>query len=101
MPILTVASEANDALVLPAMLAATYLTQCKPDDAFSIRCTDVESQGLEKANVILVADDEKPIVDGSVAKHLLDQVQLPRGVQKNEVCFSTLSPAFSATLITS
>lgn len=90
MPTLTVASKANGGLVLPALLAATYLSQCRSDDAISIECKDVESHGHENAKVILRTNGGKSIIDGAVIKHLVDQIQLPRGVKKSEVCLANL-----------
>ncbi|GES57092.1 glutamyl-tRNA synthetase [Aspergillus terreus] len=80
MQTLTVASKANGGLVLPALLAATYFSQCSPDDAISVECKDVETHGHENAKAILRTNDGKSIADGSVIKHLVDYIQLPRGV---------------------
>lgn len=95
MQTLTVASKANGGLVLPALLAATYLSRCRPDDAISIEYKDVESYRNENAKAILTTNDGKSIVDGSVIMHVVDEIRLPRGVRKNEVCLADLPKLFS------
>lgn len=87
---ITVASKANGGVVLPALLAATYFSQCRPDSAISIEYIDAESHGRENAKAVLTTDDGKSLVDESVIKHLLEKIQLPRGMWKSGVCLAHL-----------
>lgn len=102
MQTITVASKANGGLVLPALLAATYFSQCSPDDAISVECKDVETHGHENAKTILLrTNDGKFIADGFVIKHLVDHIQLPWGVRKSDVCLANLPSCFLTLLILS
>ncbi|KAJ9191282.1 hypothetical protein DTO164E3_8909 [Paecilomyces variotii] len=85
MAVLTIASRANGALVLPAMLAASHIKQSNPHDGFVLECKDVESLGKGNEKVILTTNNGDAIVNGSVLLYLLDKSVLPRGVNRNEV----------------
>lgn len=87
MAVLTIASRANGALVLPAMLAASHIKQSNPHDGFVLECKDVESPGKGNEKVILTTNNGDAIVNGSVLLYLLDKSVLPRGVNRNEVCW--------------
>lgn len=87
MAVLTVASKANDALILPAMLAAAHVTQSNPHDGIVIEYKDLVSLGKGKEKMILTMNNGDVIVDGSVMPYLVDQNVLPRGVKKSEVCW--------------
>lgn len=86
MAVLTVASRGNDAFVLPAMLAATHVTQSNPHDGIMIECKDVASLGKENEKMILTTNKGDIIIDGSVMPYLLGRSVLPRGVKESEVC---------------
>lgn len=53
MAVLTVASNANGALILPATLAAAHVTQSNPHDGIVIEYKDVVSLGKGNEKVIL------------------------------------------------
>lgn len=82
MGVLTVASKANDALILPVMLAAAYITQSNPHDGIEIEYKSLVSLGKGNEKVILAMNNGDVIVDGSVMPYLVDQ----RGAKKSEVC---------------
>lgn len=88
MAVLTVASRANDALILPAMLAAAHVMQNSPHDGIVIEYKDLVSLGKGDEKVILTMDNGEVLVDGSVMPYLLDRSVLPRGAKKSE--FGTL-----------
>ena len=86
MAVLTVASKANDALILPAMLAAAYVTQNNHQDGMVIESKDVVSLGEENEKMMLSLNNGEILVDGSVMPYLLGRSVLPRGAKKSEVC---------------
>jgi hypothetical protein len=94
MAVLTVASRANGALILPAMLAAAHVTQSNPHDGIVIDCKDVESLGKGNEKVMLTTNDGDVIVDGSVIPYLLDQSVLPRGAKKSGSVGDSFSAVF-------
>lgn len=87
MAVLTVASKASDALILPTMLAAAHVTQSNPNHEIVIEYKDLVSLGKGDEKVILNVNNGDVIVDGSVMPYLLDQSVLLRGAKKSEVCW--------------
>lgn len=87
MAVLTVASKANGALILPAMLAAAHVTQSNPHDGIVIEYIDVVSLGKGNEKVILTTNNGDVIVDGSVMSYLAKQSVLPRRAKESEVCW--------------
>ena len=87
MAILTVASKANEALILPTMLAAAHATQSSPHDEIVIKHEDVVSLGKGNEKMMFTLNNGDVLVDGSVMPYLLDRSMLPRGAKKSEVCW--------------
>lgn len=87
MAVLTVASEANDALILPAMLAAAHATQTNHQNGIVIEYKNVVSLGKENEEMMLTLDNGDVLVGGTVMPYLLDRSVLPRRAKKSEVCW--------------
>lgn len=88
MAVLTVASKANnDALILPAMLAAAYVTQNDLQNGIEIEYKDLVSLGKENEKMMLTLSNGGVLVGESVMPYLLDQSVHPKGTKKSEVCW--------------
>lgn len=88
MAVLTVASKASsDALILPAMLAAAYVTQNDLQDGIEIEYKDLVSLEKENEKMMLTLSNSEVLVGESVIPYLLDRSVLPRGAKKSEVCW--------------
>ena len=88
MAVLTVASKANnDALILPAMLAAAYVTQNDLQNGIEIEYKELVSLGKENEKMMLTLSNGGVLVGESVMPYLLDQSVLPKGTKKSEVCW--------------
>lgn len=82
MGVLAVASKANDGLILPAMLAAAYVTQNNPHAGIEVEYKELVSLGKGDEKVILAMDNGDVVVDGSVMPYFVNQ----KGTKKDEVC---------------
>ncbi|PGH18136.1 glutamate-tRNA ligase [Helicocarpus griseus UAMH5409] len=67
---LTVAAKANNAFILPTLLAVNYVKQSLPGTDITPIFEDVESIGTQKAKLELKTEDGKTIYDDDVLKHL-------------------------------
>lgn len=92
MAALTVASKADSGLVLPTILATTYIAQESPQKTINIEYKEVDSLGKKNEKVILTTSSGDSIVDGSVIPYLMDQIQLLKKSGQREVCWP-LSPS--------
>lgn len=94
MAVLTVASKANDALILPTILAAAHVTQSNPNHGIVIEYKDLVSLGKGNEKVILKVNNDNVIIDRSVMRYLLGQSVLPRGAKKARFVGDSFSIVF-------
>ncbi|PLB45689.1 glutamyl-tRNA synthetase [Aspergillus steynii IBT 23096] len=85
MAALTVASKADGGLVLPTILATTYIAQGSPQNTVHIEYKEVDSLGKKNEKVILTTSNGDSIVDGSVVPYLMDQIELLKRPGQREV----------------
>lgn len=67
---LTVACKANHALLLPAILSATYASQHRPDHPINLNFEDVKCVGPTKEYLKLVTQDATTVYDQAVFGYL-------------------------------
>ena len=85
MSVLTASSRANQALVLPAVLAAAFVSQTTPHQ-IAIEYKDVESVGEGEAEVILTTNEGEAIIGERVVPYLVDHYALAKSVNASQVC---------------
>jgi hypothetical protein len=89
MAALTVASRANLAITLPAILAAAYLVHEGSQDQMRIRYEDVESLGSAKEKLQLVTDTGDRFVDDAVMHYFRDHVRFLGRAKRDHVSSSS------------
>ncbi|EDN04054.1 conserved hypothetical protein [Histoplasma mississippiense (nom. inval.)] len=67
---LAVATKANNAFLLPTLLAVNHVKQTLPGTDITVVFEDVESIGSQGAKLELKTDDGKTIYDDDILKHL-------------------------------
>lgn len=86
MALLTVASKANAAYILPVVTAANYIQVSTPDSGLSITFEDEESVGVQKGKLELKSADGKLIYDNDVLPYLRENYQILQMGNKEQVC---------------
>ena len=86
MAVLTVACKANHALLLPAILAATYANQHQADLLTTINFEDAKFVGPNKQYLKLVTHDGTVIYDQAVFDHLRESFHVLQLGNVNQVC---------------
>lgn len=86
MGILTVASKANSALLLPTLLAAAYLALIGSPEPIAVKYEDVESLGTDNEKLVFVANDGNRLLDDAVIRYFLDSNELLTGGKRDLVC---------------
>ncbi|KAK2781183.1 hypothetical protein FQN52_001764 [Onygenales sp. PD_12] len=85
MVVLTVAAKANGAILLPALLAVTFVKQSFPGVGITIVYEDVESVGPQGAKLELKADDGKVVHDDDVLRYLENTYEALQNGDKEQV----------------
>lgn len=94
MELLTVATKANWALLLPALLTVTYLNEKDADTEITIQFQDVESLGSEKGRISFQAEDSIIIYDDAIIPYLRSSY---KSAQAGNATFVSLSFRSSLT----
>jgi hypothetical protein len=87
MAVLTAASKANAALILPAVLAATYAAYMNPRWQITVDYKDVESLGAQNEKLELTTEDGDVVIDDSILLYFHNNVVPLRHGKRSEVCF--------------
>lgn len=86
---LTVAAKANNAFLLPTLLAINYVKQTLPGTDVTVVFEDVESIASQGAKLELKTDDGKTIYDDDILKHLENIYEPLQAGDKEQVCANT------------
>jgi hypothetical protein len=85
MAVLTVASKANAALILPAILAAAYTVHADPGLEVTVNYRDVESLGTQNEWLELATEDGGIVVDDAVLLYFYHNIEIPSHENIGEV----------------
>ncbi|KMU85210.1 glutamyl-tRNA synthetase [Coccidioides immitis H538.4] len=85
MALLTVASKANAAYILPVVTAATYVQVSSPDAGIKISFEDEDSVGVQKGKMELKLTDGKLIYDDDVLPYLRANYQVLQMGNKEQI----------------
>lgn len=86
---LAVATKANNAFLLPTLLAVNHVKQTLPGTDITVVFEDVESIGSQGAKLEFKTDDGKTIYDDDILKHLENIYAPLQAGDKEQVCPNT------------